>query len=230
MEGSHKSSDSKGPSRPYRSPHRQEQAQRTRQQILASARTEFLTSGYAGTTMAAVAARAEVSAATVEKGFGTKPRLLKEVIDVAIVGDDDPVPVLARTSAAAADAVATIQDFMGLVADTLTAGQQRSARLVIVAMEAAATDPTLRSLSQQRLDQRRSIAEWIVDGILSRAQLRQDLDRTHAIDIVWLLMEPALFCRLTEDRQWSSEQYHEWFANSTTRLLIDDAWLTETPS
>ncbi len=173
--------------------------------------------------MAAVAARAEVSAATVEKVFGSKPRLLKQVIDVAIVGDDEPFPVLARTSAAEADAADTIDEFLFLVSRMLTEGQQRSARLVLVALEAAAADPNLGPLAQQRLDQRHSIAEWILGGILSRAQIRPDADRAYAIDIVWLLMEPALFCRLTEDRCWSSEQYRRWFADSVKRLLIHGA-------
>jgi hypothetical protein len=39
------------------------------------------------------AAAAGVSAQSVHKAFGTKPALLKSVSDVAIAGEDEPVPV-----------------------------------------------------------------------------------------------------------------------------------------
>jgi AcrR family transcriptional regulator len=46
--------------------------------------------------MAAVAQRAEVSADTVYKRFGSKIALLKAVLDVVVGGDDDDVPLLER--------------------------------------------------------------------------------------------------------------------------------------
>lgn len=207
------------PTRPYRSPQRQQQALRTRRRILAAAHEEFLASGYARTTMATVAARAAVSSATVEKAFGTKAALLKTVVDVAIVGDDQPVPVLGRASAARVDAAASVSEFLARVADLLGDGQQRSARLVCVLFEAASTDGALQPLVRQRLDERRVIAEWIVDGFAGYIPLRTDLDDVDAIDIVWSLMEPILYCRLTGERQWSLARYKDWFADSVARLL-----------
>ncbi len=46
--------------------------------------------------MRAVAADAGVALPTVELAVGTKARLLKAVIDTAIAGDGEPVPMLAR--------------------------------------------------------------------------------------------------------------------------------------
>jgi AcrR family transcriptional regulator len=57
----------------------------------------FLERGFAGSTMRVIASHAGVSVPTVELLFGTKGRLLKAAIDVAIVGDDEPVPVLDRS-------------------------------------------------------------------------------------------------------------------------------------
>src|SRR4051812_19410784 len=90
--------------RRYDSPRRREQALRTRERILAAAREAFLTSGYAATTVRSVASAAAVSLPTVEQGFGTKAQLLKEVIDVAIAGDDEPIAVLDRAPIARAAA------------------------------------------------------------------------------------------------------------------------------
>jgi hypothetical protein len=36
---------------------------------------------------------------------------------------------------------------------------------------------------------------------------------------MWILMDPAVFDRLTRHRQWSQEQYQRWFAGSVHRLL-----------
>ena len=209
-----------GRPRPYRSPRRAEQARRTRRRILDAAHREFLASGYAGTTMRAVASAAGVSLPTVELAFGTKPALLEEVIDVAIAGDDEPIAVLDRPWAAGAAATADVGTFLGAVAEVLTAAQRRSARLVIVADEAASADPGLRSLAAQRLDQRSRTAEWIADGMIARSPLRPGMDRGAAVDTVWLLMEPVLFCRLTDDRGWSDERYRDWFVDSARQLLL----------
>jgi hypothetical protein len=42
------------------------------------------------------------------------------------------------------------------------------------------------------------------------------------VDTVWLLMEPVLFCRVTDERGWSAERYRQWFADSVARLLAAD--------
>ena len=88
--------------RPYQSARRQGQARRTRQRILDTATAEFSSCGYAATTVAAIAAAAGVSVPTIEQVFRTKANLLKAAIDVAIAGDDEPVPMLERNWAMAA--------------------------------------------------------------------------------------------------------------------------------
>jgi AcrR family transcriptional regulator len=206
--------------RPYRSPRRAEQARQTRLRILAAARAEFLAAGYSGTTMRQIAAAAEVSLPTLEMAFQTKSRLLSQVIDVAIVGDDEPLAVLDRASAAKAAAAVPLRDFLARVASILADGQQRSARLVLVAFDAAASDPTLRPLAEDRLAQRARTAEWITDGMMARGSLRPGTDRQHAVDTVWLLMDPLVFCRLTDDRAWSVLRYRRWFADSAERLVL----------
>src|SRR6478672_10547771 len=82
--------------RAYDSSRRQEQARRTRAAVLDAARRQFLDAGYAATTMAGVAAGAGVSVETVYKAFANKPGLVKAVFDVAVVGDDEPVPLMQR--------------------------------------------------------------------------------------------------------------------------------------
>src|SRR5919198_5699042 len=99
--------------------------------------------------MRMIAARAEVSLPTVELQFGTKGRLLKAAIDVAIAGDDEPVPVLDRSWAEGAVKAETAHDFLTIVAGVIAAAQQRSAGLVLAVFEAASTDTELADLAEQ---------------------------------------------------------------------------------
>ena len=77
-------------------PLRQAQIAHTEQRIIAAATELFLADGYVATTLEAVAKRARVGARTVYVRFGTKAALFKRVVDVAIVGDTQPVDVLGR--------------------------------------------------------------------------------------------------------------------------------------
>ena len=211
------------PKRSYRSPARERRARQTRERILAAARTEFLGSGYAATTLRAVARAAGVSVATVELLFGTKPALLRATISFAIRGDADPVPMLQREWALRAEATLSPEDFLAIVARVLTDSAQRAAGLVVAAFEAARADESMLPVARQLRAQRAETAAWIVDGVIERAPLRIDADRDIAVDTIWLLMDPHGFCALTADRGWTPAQFEQWFADSAGRLLLEPA-------
>ena len=208
------------PIRRYRSPSREQQARRTRARIVEAAARQFLAGGYAATTMRAVAAAAGVALPTVELAFGTKARLLKAVIDAAIAGDDQPVPMLAREWAARAEATAGPAEFAAVFARQLTESAQRAAGLTLVALEAARADEDIAAVAAQMMSQRQVMATWMVDGLLRRSPLRDGVDRAAAIDTIWALMDPALFCRLTLDRRWPAARFRRWFADGALRLLL----------
>ena len=170
--------------------------------------------------MRAVAAGAGVALPTVELAFGTKARLLKAVIDTAIAGDDEPVPMLARAWAARAQAAAGPAEFAAAVAGQLAESARRAAGLTLVALDAARSDPDIAAVAAQMTAQRQVMAAWVVDGLLARSPLRDDVDRDAAIDTVWALMDPAVFCRLTGDRGWTAARFGRWFADSVQRLLL----------
>ncbi|MGH3339041.1 MAG: TetR/AcrR family transcriptional regulator, partial [Propionibacteriaceae bacterium] len=207
------------PSRSYVSATRAEQARRTRKRILDTATRLFVRQGYAATTMRGIAAAAGVSVPMVELLFGTKAQLLHVVIDVAIAGDDEPVPVLSRPWAIEAESAPDLVDFMSSVAEVIGKAQARSAGVLLAAYEAARSDPDIQILIADRESQRQRTGGWIVDGITARSPLRAGLDRAGAIDMVWMLMDPVVFSRLTRHRSWSPDRYASWFADSVIRLL-----------
>jgi AcrR family transcriptional regulator len=207
--------------RPYRSPRREEQARQTRSKICAAAAARFLDLGYAGATMRGIAAAAAVAVPTVESAFGTKARLLKAVIDAATAGDDAAVPMLERGWAdrarAAPDAAGVTAEFAG----TLTASAQRAAGLILAALDAARLDPDIAEVAAQLIRQREIMATWLVDQLTARSPLRHGVGRDEAIDTVWLLMDPAVFTRLTRQRGWTAARFQVWFTDTVTRLLLN---------
>src|SRR5512132_461830 len=68
----------------------------TRRKIVTAASELFVAEGYHATTLEQIAARAGVAVQTVYFHFGNKRSVLKEAVDVASVGDDEPVPLLDR--------------------------------------------------------------------------------------------------------------------------------------
>jgi AcrR family transcriptional regulator len=206
--------------RPYQSARRQEQARRTRARICAAATRQFLAAGYAGTTIKAVATAAGVSVPTVEAAFGTKARLLKAVIDVATAGDDRPVAMLDRAWAARAEAAPDPEGFVAEFAAALTTSAERAAGLILAALDAAQQQDTeIGAVAAQLAAQREVMAAWLVDGLQRRTALRGGLDRAEAIDTVWLLMDPAVYTRLTGARGWPASRFRTWFTGAVLRLL-----------
>jgi AcrR family transcriptional regulator len=208
--------------RVYRSARRERQASQTRERILAAAATEFARVGYAATRIRAIAKRAGVSIPTVELAFATKARLLQAAISFSIRGDASPTTMLERPWAGEAMAASSAGELLAIFAHALVGAQQRSAGLVIAAFEAANHDQSMRVLTERLRAQRAETATWLVDGLSARARLRDEVTRDQAIDTVWLLMDPHGYQALTQDRQWTSEQFEAWLVESIQRLLLAD--------
>jgi len=68
----------------------------TRRRILDASMRLFTGNGYGMTTIEAVAQEAGVAVQTVYFTFGNKLQILKELIDLHVAGDEDPVPTLER--------------------------------------------------------------------------------------------------------------------------------------
>src|SRR5262249_9577406 len=85
--------------RPYHSPVRKQQAEQTRERILAAAREKFMSAGYAASTLEAIASAAQVSMKTVEAAYGSKRGVLAALVDpLAAAGPPrDPVEKIRST-------------------------------------------------------------------------------------------------------------------------------------
>jgi AcrR family transcriptional regulator len=210
--------------RSYRSPLRERQAAESRGAVLSAARELFLAQGYGSTTVEQVARRAGVSKSAVFAAVGNKQTLLKTVRDVALAGDEDPVPVRDRPSAQRARAATGIRATLDEIAVHIAAVHERSAPVDEVLRGAAATgEPELRDLWTAALEQRRTGAGLMVDLLASKGRLRPGLGRAAAVDILSLFMAPDTHTWLVTRCGWSTDDYAHWLrASLATQLLPDE--------
>jgi hypothetical protein len=115
------------------------------------------------------------------------------------------------------------EELLAIVARVLAPAQVRSAGLVLAVFEGATTDGELAELAAQLIEERAKTAEWLVDRLRRVGPLRHGCTRRDAIDTIWILIDPALFDRLTRQRHWTAARYERWIADSIARLLIDNA-------
>lgn len=209
-----------GNTRRYHAPGRQARARETRTRILTAAYTEFSRRGFA-TTVGEVATTARVSRASVELLFGTKAALLEAVIDVALAGDDEPVPVLERPWAQALQRLSPA-DFLTEAAAAFAAGARRAAPVFRALEEGAMRDSALADLANRRHEQRTAMATWVVSGLTDRRALSTDLSVDETLETVLVLIDPPLLRRLLVERDWTEERLAAWLSRSFRRLLLAD--------
>src|SRR5690349_10608549 len=84
------------PTRPYDASRRRAQARETQAHIAEAARLLFIERGYHATSIRDIADRAGVAVQTIYNAFDGKPAILSRVADMAVVGDDEPIPLQDR--------------------------------------------------------------------------------------------------------------------------------------
>jgi AcrR family transcriptional regulator len=205
--------------RRYDSSRRQAQAASNRRHILEAARVRFLADGYGGTTMAAIAAAAEVSTPTVYAAFGSKAELLRRVIEVAVAGDDEAVAVEDRPVTAWVEAGKTAEMVLARYAVMIGDLNRRAAPVFDVLVRAADTDPELADLAAQFEAQRLSGAELVAGMAVKRGGVPAGRSRAEVRDLVWLYNSPEQYTLLVTKRKWSQARYVAWLTDAFLRVL-----------
>jgi AcrR family transcriptional regulator len=207
--------------RSYDSPLRKAQAATTRRAIIDAASALFIERGYVATSIEAIAEGAGVSRATVFTSVGGKKALLKRAYDVALVGDDEPVPFPLRPASLAVRAEPDPRRFLvgytGLVIDINT----RLAPIYEAVRGAASADPEVRDVFEAIGTERRIGAGNVVRDLVAKgARLRDGLDADAAADILWVLIDAGLFHLFVHQRGWAPERFQAWLAESIQRQLL----------
>jgi AcrR family transcriptional regulator len=203
---------------------RAEQVRATRQKVLGAARDLFLRRGYFGATIEAIAQRAAVSPQTVYNVVGGKAALLKAVYDVAVAGDDEPVPMGERPIFAEIGAATDARTCLALYARF---GRQAIASVWplvrIVFVEGSGRDPDLRAFIDKIEGERAIGTSTMARHIATRFGLRSGLTEQEAADVLWALTAPELADRFIRRRGWSLDRYEAWLARAMTDALVGPA-------
>jgi len=213
-----------GVKRRYDNTRRQQQARDNRRRIIAAATELFAGHGYAGTTFADVAERAGVAVQTVYAAFGNKVTLLKQAIDVALAGDDEPVPLAqrqpARNVAAEADPYRIVQMYAAQVKAILS----RAAGVLFAAWAAAPGDPEVAALvddlDAQRLQGMTAAAAGLATKARQSGTLAAGVTEEEIRDTLWALNSAPVYRLLLHDRGWTPEHLEQWLVRTWTSLFL----------
>jgi AcrR family transcriptional regulator len=206
--------------RPYDSPLRRGQAAATRATIIAAATRLFIEHGYGATSIEDIAREAGVSRATVFTAVGSKSALLKTAYDVALVGDDEPVPMPQRPWAQGVRRATTVPDMLETYADLVVLVSGRIGAITEAIRGAAAADPDARDVLAKIEEERLVGARNIVAMAGERGGIRPGLDAAVAADRVWILNDPGLYVRLVERRGWAPAIFRDWLARNLRFQLL----------
>lgn len=202
---------------------RARKAAETRERIVDAAGRLFTSRGYAATTIDAVATEADVAVETVYARFRNKRNLLQAFLDVSIVGDADPVPLLERPDVRALRELTDQREQIQRLARVMRGVLERSANAHAVLHSAGAVEADVRTLVEEDDSRRRATHRAFVEIIASRGPLRPGLSVAEAADTLSAIAGPDTFALLTTRRGWSAARFERWVATTLALVLLPPA-------
>jgi AcrR family transcriptional regulator len=161
-----------------------------------------------------------VSVETVYKAFGNKPGLVKAVVDVAIVGDDEPVPMLRRERVRRIEAEPDPRRKLEMYGEHLAESAPRRVPVELLVRAAAASDPGAAGIWEQleaeRLAGMGSFARHLDEG----GHLHPGVSVEEARDVLWTLNSADLYDLFVLRRGWSPPRYGRWIAGALAAALL----------
>ncbi|GAA4899867.1 hypothetical protein GCM10025789_17720 [Tessaracoccus lubricantis] len=201
---------------------RKQQAEASRRRVLEAARASFIESGYHGATMADIAERSGFAVQTVSYFFGTKPKVLSQLIvttiDEAIRHGAERQGHLAwdRDEPGVTSGEELIDAFVDVGHDILMV----AAPLMDVARVGALVDSEVAEVyafhEQWRHRDYARFARWL--GELGA--LREGLGVERATDITLTVFGPEVYLALGTARGWSGDEIRDAMRDTLRRLLL----------
>lgn len=206
--------------RSYDSSRRQAHARENRLAILDAARRLFLDQGYAATTIASVAAESGLSVETVYKAFANKPGLVKAVFDVAVVGDDEPVPMVEREFVRRTSAEPNPRRKLAGYGAHVAEVNRRAGAVQLVVREAAAVDAGAAEVWSQLQAERLTGMTLFAIHLNEGGHLRNDVSTDEARDVLWAHNSVELWDLLVNHREWADDRYGAWIGQQLIAALL----------
>ena len=156
--------------------------------------------------------------------FGNKRTLLKHVVDVSSVGDDDPVPLLERPWTeqlrTAPDGRAALAVWMGMSREIFL----RVAPLLRIVRDAAGTDPEMAEQWRVNQEQRYVAHRALAQTLAEKGGLRPGLSIDEAADALFALVSIEVFVLLTAERGWTPDRWEQWARHLAEAAVLDGSY------
>jgi AcrR family transcriptional regulator len=202
-------------SRPYESPRRQKQAAETRRAILVAARQLFADQGYAATSLADVARRADVSVPTLYASVGSKAQIGLAL--VPFVNEEVDMPALD----AAQEAASTGPELIRAIAHLVRQLNERAGDLIRTSTSMALVEPDLAAVLNAGRSYHREGQRVNIQRLIRLGALRRDLDPAVAAAILSTMTAYEVFALYVEQEGWTFDQVEAWLVDSLGRLLLE---------
>jgi AcrR family transcriptional regulator len=186
-----------------------ERGRQTRARIVEAATHLFCEQGYLDTTMAAIAAAADVAVQTLYLSFGSKGAILKAAHDVAVAGDDEPIPVLERPWVAELRGESDSARALELVLANSLEILERVAPIYGV-IQAAAADPEVAEQLQQNKARRFATLQPFAEELATKPGFARTLSPDAATDVLYAVLSEELHRLLVVERQWPIDRWKAW--------------------
>jgi AcrR family transcriptional regulator len=195
-------------------------ARATERAIVEAADRLFLTRGYVGTTMEAVAQEAGVVVQTIYNSVGNKQALLSRVLDYTAAGPQAPTAVpdtLRAATAAAPDADRLVR----LLSEWFAELQPRLAPLMRTIQEGAAVAPEVDALEKARAEQRFLNYHEAARAFAARADSKP-MKTPEAAALIWTVGHPSIYRFLVMDQGWTLPRYQHWIESILRAALVEE--------
>jgi len=197
--------------RAYSSPLRDRQAAETRRRVLEAAAVCFGEHGYAGTTLRDIARAASVSLDTV-RAQGAKTSLFLAAFDLALVGEDQALPLREQPAPQLREAFAarTLEDLLPALCAFLAESNRRSAKLWWAFAGAATSESDLAQAYTAKMDVMRAEGISNLRWMISNGMLDAPANLQELADELWLIAHVAQYHLLVTQAGWSQKRYLSW--------------------
>lgn len=199
---------------------RSEQAAETRRRIIEAATALFAEGGFAGTTIEAIASRADVAVETVYSRFRNKVNLLDAILGPAITGRDDAATLFDRPEIAEIRACSDQRQQIRMLARFSRGVLERTHTIHRILHAAAAVDSNAAELERLDAERRRRGQRTYIDMLLANGPLRAQLKPELAADSYAALANPQTYSFFVDQRAWAPARFESWLADSLERLLL----------
>ncbi|WP_163507362.1 TetR/AcrR family transcriptional regulator [Fodinicola acaciae] len=193
----------------------------TREKIVRAATRLFTTDGYVTTTVGDIAAEAGVAVQTLYLAFGSKVAILSAAHDVAIVGDDAPVPLLERDWVAQ---LAECPDAMAGWRHAVRHMWESTGRVAPIyrAIHAAAADPAVAELVEELHRARGEFSKRLATLLLALPGARSDTDADRLGDVIYTVFSVDTHTMLVAERGWTAARWRDWVQATVAAELVTD--------